>query len=1312
MSLADSVAGWITRYSKVVVAVLLLATVAVGAGAPQVERASSLDQFQSESEAAEAMDYVEQNFGGRDANTTALQVVVRDDNVLDEGSLLRQLQFQQAVVEDDRLNATLARRPLGVANLVATAAIRSERAAALRRRAAALQADRRALNRTLAGLLTGLNRTRALQRQYDALNRSLAAGEISEGAYRERAAAIEADLQAAVGTATAPLSTAETRTYRGLVDRIRTLQSRLDALNASLQNGSITQSTYRARATEIRSAVQKVYAGATAILVEEFSQLRDRAAALRADRASLQKRARSRQQPPLAEQIAQIESMNASAIDRTVERVLGTGAGGGGSPAFALMPSGYQPGRTTASATMIVLTQTVEQQTAQSSATERLETTQIAIKQRAEDRFGAADAAVFGAGIISDEISRSMSDSLAIVAPLALLFVLIVLILAYRDLLDILLGLFGIGLVLLWTFGFMGWADIAFNQLFVAVPVLLIGLSIDYAIHVFMRHREERDRERDGTGPAAVRGSMRTALASVGVALVFVTATTAIGFLSNLISTVPPIRQFGVVSSVGIGAALLVFAGLIPALKVELDGLLEGWGLDRRKRAVGTGGRLAGALGVGVTIAGRSPWLLVLLVLVVSSAAAYGGTQVDTSFDQADFLAEDPPAWMDRLPDAVQPGDYDAKAALSYVNENFVRRDTTAQLLVRGGVTSANALERLHDARDRIADSGVAVILPNGEPNVRSPTTAMQAVAARNETFAALLRRSDTDGNGVPDQNLQAVYDAFYRAAPDRATSTIHRVDGEYRALRLEISIKGTASTERVASVMRDVAAAVEGGGLTATATGNPVVFDVVNDNLLQTVIQSLAITLAATFLFLMITYRITDGSALLGLVTLLPVAFSVTWILGTMYLIGIPFNVLTGLITSLTIGLGVAYSIHVSERYAYELDQNGSTWDAMHRTVTGTGGALLGSAATTVGGFGVLVFAILPPLRQFGIITGLTIIYAFLGSVLVLPSLLVLWTRYVGPGIEESAAASDTSEPASGAGDDGDDEASGDVPEEGAPATDAGASDAADGSAGAGTGSAAAAERGADAAPDRDGASKAAGPEQESDDGQQATAVPATDADPTASATRQIEPGFLEPGGEFRVAITVEGDGGRVMLRETVPGSDVRVTAVSPPPTARTQRAQDLFVAWDLDGERAQLEYVAGVPESAAEGAELRFEGELRAGDGERRIDGDATVTVVVDLFERVLAEGDVSERDLQAAAEHLADGRISREQFERISTEWLRQIESADERELPSGRDPTGDEPRADDGRTREDGSGAGDGPDESQSGASDGPDESQSG
>ena len=67
---------------------------------------------------------------------------------------------------------------------------------------------------------------------------------------------------------------------------------------------------------------------------------------------------------------------------------------------------------------------------------------------------------------------------------------------------------------------------------------------------------------------------------------------------------------------------------------------------------------------------------------------------------------------------------------------------------------------------------------------------------------------------------------------------------------------------------------------------------------------------------------------------------------------------------------------------------------DVLSATVTGTGGALLGSALTTAAGFGVLALALAPPLQRFGIVTGLAIVFAFLACILVLPSLLVVRER------------------------------------------------------------------------------------------------------------------------------------------------------------------------------------------------------------------------------------------------------------------------------------------------------------------------------
>jgi predicted RND superfamily exporter protein len=153
---------------------------------------------------------------------------------------------------------------------------------------------------------------------------------------------------------------------------------------------------------------------------------------------------------------------------------------------------------------------------------------------------------------------------------------------------------------------------------------------------------------------------------------------------------------------------------------------------------------------------------------------------------------------------------------------------------------------------------------------------------------------------------------------------------------------------------------------------------------------------LAAVLAVLLVAFRYTNGSASLGAVTLTPVLLGLSWILGVMYVLDIPFSFATATIGSIAIGLGVDYAIHMSERYRYELDRRDDVRTALEASVVGTGGALLGSAVTTAGGFGVLAFSLVPVMQQFGLVIAVAISFAFLASVLVLPSLLVVWTRSV----------------------------------------------------------------------------------------------------------------------------------------------------------------------------------------------------------------------------------------------------------------------------------------------------------------------------
>lgn len=638
-----------------------------------------------------------------------------------------------------------------------------------------------------------------------------------------------------------------------------------------------------------------------------------------------------------------------------------------------------------ADSTMIVVAHTIDSDVSAGTAPDRIVDAQLAIHEIAEDRE--SDVRVVGNGLLTHEMDQSTADTLALLGPMALGLVLAILTLAYRRVLDLVVSLAGIVLVLLWTFGALGWLGVAFNPILIAIPVFLIGLSIDFGIHVLMRYRERR-----GEGDRSQSAAMATALAGVGMALVWITLTTATGFLSNLVSPMQPIRELGLMAAIGIVGAFVVFVGLVPLVKVEIE---ERFGGASDARAIGTGdGRVGRGLAGAAAVATRAPVTIVLVTLLVSSVAAGVAIGVDTTFDHTDNVPDDAPAWTVGLPGPFAPGEYAVRDDLEYIDDRYLREESQAELLIEGDVTDPAVLREITAALADATEAESTVVLATGDPVATTPITVMYAIAAEHPDFAESLAAADTTGDGIPDRDLAALYDEMWAYDPDRAATVIDREDGEVRALRATVAVAGDVDGDVITADVREVAAAVEDAPVAVTATGVPITHHLIDQALVRTVLASLFVTLAVVGGLLMVVFRRVHGSASLGLVTLLPVALAVAWIIATVDLLGYSLNVVTALTASLTIGIGIDYSIHVTERFGVELERADSTAAAIAHTIRGTGGALLGSAATTAVGFGVLAFAINPMLQQFGLITAIMIAYAFIGAVIVLPSLLMLWAK------------------------------------------------------------------------------------------------------------------------------------------------------------------------------------------------------------------------------------------------------------------------------------------------------------------------------
>jgi predicted RND superfamily exporter protein len=115
-------------------------------------------------------------------------------------------------------------------------------------------------------------------------------------------------------------------------------------------------------------------------------------------------------------------------------------------------------------------------------------------------------------------------------------------------------------------------------------------------------------------------------------------------------------------------------------------------------------------------------------------------------------------------------------------------------------------------------------------------------------------------------------------------------------------------------------------------------------------------------------------------------------WVAGSMVLFGLKWNVLTVMVTALTIGIGIDYSIHIWRSFETELENDPKNpWKAMETVISTTGVALILSAGTTVCGFLVLLFSPMPVVQDFGLVTAITVIFSLILCTLFLPVLLTL---------------------------------------------------------------------------------------------------------------------------------------------------------------------------------------------------------------------------------------------------------------------------------------------------------------------------------
>ncbi|WP_084626080.1 efflux RND transporter permease subunit [Methanosarcina vacuolata] len=556
------------------------------------------------------------------------------------------------------------------------------------------------------------------------------------------------------------------------------------------------------------------------------------------------------------------------------------------------------------------------------------------------------------------EMSEAMSTGMGPLLGLAAVFMVIVLSLVFRHVRWCLLPLPVVLLGIVYTFGAMGFLGIPLSMVSMSAFPVLIGLGIDYAIQFHNRIEEELNK--DGNKSKAIISTIK----HTGPAVLIALTMTALGFFSLFTSTVPMIKDFGKLLTIGILMCYLaaMFVGVVTVY--IFDDISNNFQSKKRKKEPETTEIDADHVSSDKSKNNLVKHILEkvnnfsiknnLLVLGIATLLCIGGIYADESVgaqtDTTSFAPQDLPALMD----------------LNHMKD------------ITGGTDTLNLIIKVKDT----ADPEVLEWIDKFSEH----ETQRQHIESTS-SIVPLIK--EYNGGTIPEtrDEIEAIYNEIPESQKDRYVYGRNMLLLNLNIGNAVSDIKTTGIEELTGIIEKDIQWMQVPPGVTVTITGNPVVYIEVLGALTDGRILMTYLGLFLVLGGLLIVYR----DWLKALAAIIPMFIVTGWSGLVMKFLGILYTPMTATMGALIIGIGCEYSVLMMERYFEEKDHGADPLQAIYRTSDSIGAALLASGSTVIGGFAALTISPFPLIGDFGTVTVIDIVLVLIATFMVFPPFIVL---------------------------------------------------------------------------------------------------------------------------------------------------------------------------------------------------------------------------------------------------------------------------------------------------------------------------------
>lgn len=583
-------------------------------------------------------------------------------------------------------------------------------------------------------------------------------------------------------------------------------------------------------------------------------------------------------------------------------------------------------------------------------------------------RAAGADSRASGVPAIVVEMVEAIEGDLRVFLGLSAAFLCVFLTTVFRRPRWVVLPLLVTSATALATVGFMNLRGTRMTVITSNVPSLLLVIGLAHSIHMIVRYREYLVRFPELDPAERVLRVAR----SLFWPCLFTATTTCAGFLSLYFAGSRPIIDFGVAMTVGVLLALALSFVILPGALMVLPQGDQG-SLERSARALE--GLARASLRRGKLVVGAAVALTALSVWGISKIA------VEARF--IDYFSPSSP---------IHRG-------LEFIDQRL------------GGTSGLEVILTSDEP------GAFAIMNPEGPARLDAAADVVAWLEARREVGAVMSYVGYVDElrKLVPGAKrsqaatlaLQALDAEALRAyVVTHEVSVGGRTIAPFSGLRIVARARETDPELDRAALLADLRAFLAerfpaDGAVQAEVSGMFVLYNNMLQSLVGSQVVSSLVALGAIWLMLALLFR-NPFAALLALV---PNLLPITVVMGAMGWVGIPLDMATVMIASVSLGIGVDCAIHYLFRYREEVARDGDVAGAIARSHGSIGTSIFWTALTTVVGFSVLVFSAILPNAYFGAFTAFAMIAALFAMLTLLP-VLIAWTRPFGAATRAGAAS------------------------------------------------------------------------------------------------------------------------------------------------------------------------------------------------------------------------------------------------------------------------------------------------------------------